>query len=143
MAICKFCKEDIKDDSIICKVCGSSLTRWGRFIKRGIPIISILLAVISWGQTFNIYNEKRQVEQEKMVEIRKNLELNKDLEDEKSMTMHYMESLGKIEIEVNNLKNTITNPVYRNQINRISNDIKMYKKPVEVIEGRRYLRINN
>ncbi len=150
MKQCRLCKKDIEDRAKKCDKCGAYQSFFGRFVHMGIPVISILLALVSWGQTYMENLEKKEAVEDKIVAEKKAVKAEKKEEqavEEKEVAqqkvVEYNETLMEIENEVRYLKEAnVEMPEYHRRLDVISDRIDLTRQPVKVIDGQRYKRID-
>jgi len=144
MKKCRLCKQDIEDDAKKCDKCGSYQTYLGRFVHIGIPIISVLLALVSWGQTYLENQAKKDaIEGEKAAqemttvatEQKENAVMEKEIAQQTAD--RYNEALTQIEREVNSMKQmNIRYPENLEKLNTISKKIELSREQVRNLEER-------
>jgi len=144
MKKCRLCKQDIEDDAKKCDKCGSYQTYLGRFVHIGIPIISVLLAVLSWGQTYLENQAKKDaIEGEKAAqemttvatEQKENAVMEKEIAQQTAD--RYNEALTQIGREVSSMRElNIESPVYRQKLNTIDRNIELSREHVRNLEER-------
>jgi uncharacterized membrane protein len=149
MKKCRSCKKEIEDGARKCDKCGSYQTFSGRFINMGIPVISILLALVSWTQTYMENMDKKKAEEQKIVAEQQaekareeKQEAVMEKEEIRQENIAYSEALTQIESDVRELKTiNIQSPEYRQRLNAISNRIETTQQPVRIIDGQKYKKI--
>ena len=139
MATCKYCKETIADTAIKCKVCGSSLTFLGGLVYTWIPIVSVLLALISWAQTFRVEQEKDILQEEKQLVVEdshriqaNNYHLSAKLDSTQNKVFYYQDALSNVKMELIRLNQLSPNtPRFQENLERINNDVNNYTRPID------------
>jgi serine phosphatase RsbU (regulator of sigma subunit) len=149
MKKCRLCKQDIEDDAKKCDKCGSYQTYLGRFVHIGIPIISVLLALVSWGQTYLENQAKKDaIEGEKeATEIAAVAEEQKEVayvEREIALKKadQYNEALVQIEEDVNSMKQmNVHFPENLQRLNTITKKIELSREQVRNLDERPVRRV--
>ena len=149
MKKCRYCKKEIEEKARRCDKCGSYQIRMGIFLNLGIPVISILLALVSWSQTYietmaknKAVAEKQRAETLTRQTVVEKQEMEIHNEELQQKIVRYDESLIQIEAEVKSLKAmNVPSGEYRRKLNSINKKIELTREPEKIIDGIRYRKI--